>query len=66
MTLLKSKILRPAFLLAFSEAKLFIDFSEACMSKDYRVCDKTQIPLANGARVFGTDTFSKSRPSSVY
>lgn len=51
MTLLKSKSLRSAFLLAFSKAKTFLDFSEAaCKSKDYRVCDKTQIPVANGAR----------------
>lgn len=47
----KRKVFLLAFLLALSEAKIFLDSSEAaCKSKDYRVCDKTQIPVANTAR----------------
>lgn len=51
--LLKSKRLRLVFLLAFSKAKIFLDFSEvvhtkiACKSKDYRVGNKIQILVAN-------------------
>lgn len=51
--LFKIKSLRSASLLAFSEAKIFLDFGEASYkSKDYRVCDKTQIPVVNGAKKF--------------